>query len=601
MFCWKCGREVKDTMSFCPMCGTSLKMPGVPQDMPHIAPQGTSQDTPWITQQDVQQSRQQDNSQDAQQRRQQRDPQDAQERRQQRDPQDAQERRQRRVSQDAQERRQRRVSQDAQQGEPQGAYWEATRKKAKSTSSDGGRRNTGRTRSRAGAGSPSGGDWAKYVDMGAGMIGIAAAVPFVIFILQFLLSLILYVLFLPVSFRWGLRDILFQPFNIIRTVFRPVFWILSTLNTVLFWVLLVCSIAVAVGLIILLLTRPERGLVATIVGVVVCVLVLILSIIRIRNGAYQCFSGYGYGYTSLYILRGHSGPVSIFAGIPRFLLGTVIFLLGMDLFVKVFVNKQGVTGIPDPAEDAAALKKMFEKSEEKVDVKMYTDPNLPRYEETPEIEEGESYFDGTGLGLLGLNLLMALLTMITCSLATPWVLVKKIKWETSHTIIEGKRLSFNGTALGLFGHWIKWMLLSIITCGLYLYYVHVDYRKWVVRHTTYEGRELPAGTDYSDSYFEGSFAEYLGTGILSSLLTTVTCGIGYPWAVTMVHKYDIKGTVVGGDQYFYDGTGGGLLGRWILNGLLTIITCGIYSSWAECAINRYLVCHTHIDATKRRA
>ena len=193
-----------------------------------------------------------------------------------------------------------------------------------------------------------------------------------------------------------------------------------------------------------------------------------------------------------------------------------------------------------------------------------------------------------------MEILLGLLTLITCSLATPWVLVKKIKWETSHIVIEGKRQAFNGTATELFGLWVKWLLLSVVTCGFYMYYAHIDYMKWVVSHTSYAGRELPTGMRYKDSTFDGTFAGYLGTAILSSLLTAITCGFGYPWAYTKLHKWDIDNQTIGGDRYVYDGTGGGLFGVYIVNALLTTITCGIYLPWAECALNRYLISHTHI-------
>ena len=215
------------------------------------------------------------------------------------------------------------------------------------------------------------------------------------------------------------------------------------------------------------------------------------------------------------------------------------------------------------------------------------------------VPNGDSYFDGTGGDLFVKQLLLTLLTLVTCSLATPWALVKVLEWRTSHTVIGGKRLAFNGTAVELFGMWIKWFLLSLVTCGLYSYYANVDYQKWVCRHTTYQGYELASGTPYNDSFFDGTFAEYIGTAIISAVISFFTCGIAYPWAACMMQNWKAKGTCIKGDRYTFNGTGGELFGVYIVNWLLTTVTCGIYSAWASCAIDKYIVSHTHIDPMRR--
>ncbi len=212
---------------------------------------------------------------------------------------------------------------------------------------------------------------------------------------------------------------------------------------------------------------------------------------------------------------------------------------------------------------------------------------------------GDSYFDGTGVDLFIRQLILGLVTMFTCGIATPFALVNVIQWETSHIVINGKRQSFNGTAIELFGMWIKWFLLSLITCGLYSYYANVDYQKWVARHTTYAGKELPEGNIYPNSYFDGTFAEYIGTALITTVLSSVTCGLAYPWGAIMVQNWKIKGLCIDSDRYTFDGDGAGLFGVFIINWLLTLVTCGIYSAWARCAVNRYMVSHTHIDPYRR--
>ncbi len=94
-----------------------------------------------------------------------------------------------------------------------------------------------------------------------------------------------------------------------------------------------------------------------------------------------------------------------------------------------------------------------------------------------------SKFDGGLLGLIGIQILRFLITVLTFGICYPWAIVLYQKWMTSHTIIDGKRLRFEGTAMGLFGTWIKWLLLIIITFGIYSFWVGIDLQKWKTKHT----------------------------------------------------------------------------------------------------------------------
>ena len=208
---------------------------------------------------------------------------------------------------------------------------------------------------------------------------------------------------------------------------------------------------------------------------------------------------------------------------------------------------------------------------------------------------GESYFDGSGFELLGYEILTRVVSLLTCGIATPWILVKVYEWRISHTVIDGKRQHFNGTGGQLFGNWIKWWLLTLITCGLYGFYLPVALQKWETSHTTYEGSpEMFTSVAYSNSWFEGTFGGFIGNNIICYLLTMVTCGIAYPWGRTLLVRWTTEGERIDGDRYYYEGSGGGMFGEYIICFLLSIITCGIYSSWATCRLNRYIISNTHI-------
>lgn len=100
--------------------------------------------------------------------------------------------------------------------------------------------------------------------------------------------------------------------------------------------------------------------------------------------------------------------------------------------------------------------------------------------------EGKSYFDGGLLQLIGWNILGFFITLLTIGICYPWALCMVYRWETKHTVINGKRLHFDGSAVGLFGLWIKWFLLSLITIGIYLLWVGISLKKWKIKHTFFE-------------------------------------------------------------------------------------------------------------------
>ena len=105
-------------------------------------------------------------------------------------------------------------------------------------------------------------------------------------------------------------------------------------------------------------------------------------------------------------------------------------------------------------------------------------------ETTVEVKENNnSYFDGGLLQLIGWQILGILVTFLTLGICFPWAFCMIYRWETSHTVVNGKRLEFDGTAMQLFGNWIKWLLLTIITFGIYSFWLNIALKKWKIKHT----------------------------------------------------------------------------------------------------------------------
>ena len=79
--------------------------------------------------------------------------------------------------------------------------------------------------------------------------------------------------------------------------------------------------------------------------------------------------------------------------------------------------------------------------------------------------------------------------------------------------------------------------------------------------------------------FDGGAATYIGTGILAFLITVLSLGILYPFALVLKERWRAKHSFIDGQQMKFTGSGFGLFGLWIKWFLLTVITLGIYAFW----------------------
>lgn len=95
-----------------------------------------------------------------------------------------------------------------------------------------------------------------------------------------------------------------------------------------------------------------------------------------------------------------------------------------------------------------------------------------------------------------------------------------------------------------------------------------------------------------DSYFDGGLLQLVCWTILGAIITAVTFGICYPWALCMVYNWKIKHTVIEGRRLQFNGSAIGLFGNWIKWFFLCIITLGIYSFWLGIALEKWKVKNT---------
>jgi uncharacterized membrane protein YjgN (DUF898 family) len=97
--------------------------------------------------------------------------------------------------------------------------------------------------------------------------------------------------------------------------------------------------------------------------------------------------------------------------------------------------------------------------------------------------------------------------------------------------------------------------------------------------------------------FDGGAATYVGTALLGILITVVTLGICYPFAVVLRQRWRAKHSYIDGKQLIFTGSAWGLFGNWIKWLLLSIITLGIYLFWVGPRIQKWIWENTDFAVT----
>jgi uncharacterized membrane protein YjgN (DUF898 family) len=98
-----------------------------------------------------------------------------------------------------------------------------------------------------------------------------------------------------------------------------------------------------------------------------------------------------------------------------------------------------------------------------------------------------------------------------------------------------------------------------------------------------------------DSYFNGSAIQLFGWELLAGILTAVTFGICFPWAICLLINWRVNHTVINGKKLYFDGNPYELFGYWIIWLALTIITFGIYGFWVKVSMMKWEAKHIHFE------
>lgn len=110
-------------------------------------------------------------------------------------------------------------------------------------------------------------------------------------------------------------------------------------------------------------------------------------------------------------------------------------------------------------------------------------------------ENGVSYFDGHTAELIGYEILCAFITIISFGICLPWAVCMFARWETQHTVVNGRRLTFDGRGGELIWKWLLWVFLTIITFGIFGIWVGIKFKRWMVEHTHFVKAAEEEGVD----------------------------------------------------------------------------------------------------------
>jgi uncharacterized membrane protein YjgN (DUF898 family) len=103
----------------------------------------------------------------------------------------------------------------------------------------------------------------------------------------------------------------------------------------------------------------------------------------------------------------------------------------------------------------------------------------------------------------------------------------------------------------------------------------------------YPGGRVPSRAQIHQFAFDGGAATYFGTAVLGILITVLTLGICYPFAVVLHERWRAKHSYIEGRQLVFTGTAWALFGNWLKWWLLVIVTVGIYSFWVVPRLHRW--------------
>jgi len=205
--------------------------------------------------------------------------------------------------------------------------------------------------------------------------------------------------------------------------------------------------------------------------------------------------------------------------------------------------------------------------------------------------KGQFKFEGDGKELFSILLINAILTGVTFGIYAPWAMAKVLRYYMSKTTLGGKQFEFKGDGGEMFSLFLIQGILIAVTLYIYMPWAIAKICKYFAQKTELAGKPFD---------FNGDGAQMFSLFLIQGILTSVTLGIYGAWAYVKILKYFAENTVYEGKSFGFTGEGGELFSIYVIHmGILTGITFGIYFFWAIAKLHNYLISNiTYADTDK---
>jgi len=212
-------------------------------------------------------------------------------------------------------------------------------------------------------------------------------------------------------------------------------------------------------------------------------------------------------------------------------------------------------------------------------------------------------FIGKGVELFRIQIVNAILTIITIGFYYPWAKAAKLRYLYSQTIFEDHPFAFTGTGKEMFKGFVKAIIFLMIGYGIFFYLINEHYQQFAILFIyLFILAILPIAIHGSYKYrmaktvWRGIRFGYIGTKkelfwlfIKGIFFTIITFGLYGAWFTMDIRKYVIGKIRIGNAEFRYNGDGGEFFGMNLKGYFLTLFTLGIYFFWWQKAIFDYYV------------
>ncbi len=196
---------------------------------------------------------------------------------------------------------------------------------------------------------------------------------------------------------------------------------------------------------------------------------------------------------------------------------------------------------------------------------------------------GHRHGGGDGAGAIAVVFILLGVLVMFAAIAFGFLMFlhKLFAWRMENLIIDGQTCRYTGTAGGLVGLHLVTMLLCLVTLGFYTPWAIARYVRFMYENTEVNGQR-------GRLTFAGDGGSFFVSWLLGHILTQLTCYIYGAWYLNDVFAFIWENTRLDGTKTFsFRKDGGGFLGTWLLTVVLTYFTSGIYFPWGACQIIRW--------------